>query len=293
VLLEPSASETKEVRRSEKSVVVTISTRARDRHGDIVDPAGVRLDRFRKNPVVLYSHDYGGLPVAKSLWERLRKDEGGRMPAAQARARRGKDEAGSGSSSPLSLIAKPQFHLQTELSREVWALVVKGVLSAWSIGFIPEDWEPQPKGKGFRVKRWDLLEYSCVPVPANFQALTHELKERRITAPALVKSLAPLGFETPDLVEHDVRNGNISPQSPPAAGETRSLPAGRRDTENDHGNTGGTTCRSPAARSRLRGRPRLCVSSEAGGGCSVVDVQAAVRRAFERVLARARGEGFV
>ncbi len=249
VLLEPSTSETKEVRRSEKSVVVTISTRARDRHGDIIDPAGVRLDRFRKNPVVLYSHDYGGLPVAKSLWERVRPSE-------------------SNDGANVELVAKPQFHLQTELSREVWALVEKGVLSAWSIGFIPEDWEPQPKGKGFRVKRWDLLEYSCVPVPANFQALTHELKERRITAPALVKSLAPLGFEAPDLVEHDVRRRKDEGGSLPAA-------AGMKEEDQERpGSTGGS-----GSSSSFRLQP---------SSLSLV-----VRRAFERVLARAKGEGFV
>jgi HK97 family phage prohead protease len=235
VLLEPSASETKEVRRSEKSVVATISTKARDRHGDVIDPAGVRLDRFRKNPVVLYAHDYQGLPVAKSLWERVR--------AVDAPGR------GAGG---VELVAKPQFHCNTELSREVWALVEKGVLSAWSIGFIPERWKPGPEGKGFVVEAWDLLEYSCVPVPANFQALTHELKERRISAPALVKSLAPLGFEAPDLVEHEVRR--------------RKDEGGRMKDEGD-----------PEPSSSFSLQP------------SSLDVEAAVGRAFERVIRRARG----
>jgi len=111
VYLEPARSRTMEVRRSEKAVVATISTAARDRHGDVIDPKGVRLGRFRKNPVVLYAHDYEGLPVARSLWERVR----------------------DGDSGP-ELVAKPQFHMDTELSREVWALVEKGVLSAWSVG---------------------------------------------------------------------------------------------------------------------------------------------------------------
>ncbi|MHC4248326.1 MAG: HK97 family phage prohead protease [Planctomycetota bacterium] len=118
VYLEPARSRTMEVRRSEKAVVATISTAARDRHGDIIDPRGVRLERFRKNPVVLYAHDYEGLPVARSLWERVRDGDAG-----------------------PELVAKPQFHMDTELSREVWALVEKGVLSAWSVGFIPEQWE--------------------------------------------------------------------------------------------------------------------------------------------------------
>ncbi|MEE8547059.1 MAG: hypothetical protein V3S63_03025, partial [bacterium] len=65
-------------------------------------------------------HDYGGLPIARSLWERVRETDDG----------------------ACELVAKPQFHLDTELSREVWALLEKGVLSAWSVGFVPEKWEP-------------------------------------------------------------------------------------------------------------------------------------------------------
>ncbi len=255
VFLDPSSSETREIRRSEKAVVATISTRARDRHGDIIDPAGVALARFRKNPVVLYAHDYGGLPVARSLWERVRLGE-------------------NGSGETPELIAKPQFHLTTELSREVWALVEKGVLSAWSVGFIPEAWEPirpsperaegansapsEAGAVGFRVTKWDLLEYSCVPVPANFQALTHELKQRRITAPALVKSLAPLGLKAPDLVA-----------APITALPQRTQRAQRTDTEHQRQKS------KPSETSVL----------------SVADVRSAVRTAFDRYLLRAKGGG--
>ena len=294
VLLEPSASETMEVRRSEKSVVVTISTRARDRHGDVIDPGGVRLDRFRKNPVVLYAHDYKGLPVAKSLWEKVR-------PSSKSLGGNGGESIAD---QLTELIAKPQFHLQTELSREVWALVEKGVLAAWSIGFIPEEWEPGETtsglrsrsgcfggaGKdeggrrkeegvlslhpsGFRVLKWDLLEYSCVPVPANFEALTHELKERRITAPALVKSLAPLGLKAPDLVAHDVTD---------VTEDTESTESERHDEPREAAKP------SPSETSVSSVASAVCVEGATADG-----VAAVVGRAFERVLRRARGEGYV
>jgi len=251
IFMEPERSETREIRAGEKAAVVTIATRARDRHGDILDAEGVRLDRFRKNPVVLYAHEYDGLPIARSLWERVRDGE---------------------------IVAKPQFHLDTQLSREVWALVEKGVLSAWSVGFIPEKWEPLglADGRGFRVKSWDLLEYSCVPVPANFEALTHALKERRITAPALVKSLEPLGFNAPDLVPQPValpekRMPERTKAEPPTATPAKAEPVSEAPAV------------EPAAPPRVVLR-RLDRASPA-------EVSAAVARAFERVVRRARGEG--
>ncbi len=163
----PVISETKEVHKSEKSVLIVISAQARQGRGSIIDPAGVRLDRFRKNPVVLYSHDYEGLPVAKSLWERVRFVDG-----------------------RVEIITKTQFHRQTELSREVWELVEKGLLSSWSLGIIPQTWGRTKDGRGFRVAIWDLLEYSCVPTAKDIPALTRERDERRISAPSLLKSIS-------------------------------------------------------------------------------------------------------
>jgi hypothetical protein len=288
VYLEPARSRTMEVRRSEKAVVATISTAARDRHGDVIDPGGVRLGRFRKNPVVLYAHDYEGLPVARSLWERVR----------------------DGDSGP-ELVAKPQFHMDTELSREVWALVEKGVLSAWSVGFIPEEWEPldgdgcfhhrehgehgerrksseRPTGDGvretgpssvgsvnsvvknaagFKVRKWDLLEYSCVPVAANFEALTRELESRRITAPALVKSLAPLGMREPDLV----------PQAVAAEATNDFTTEHTENTENDERN------------GERMSRHAVTAVPPSSVGSVISVVRDAVSRGFDLWLSRARG----
>ncbi len=317
VLLEPESSETREVRSSEKAVVATISTRARDRQGDVIEPSGVRLARFRKNPVVLYAHDYEALPVARSMWERIRL--GTSSPQRAQSTQRTAENRGAGNilhspssadSAPsavkgaagfVELVAKPQFHLDTELSREVWALVEKGVLSAWSVGFIPEKWEPihpspqrsqrsqrtaedredgnilkSPSSAtsassavecvGFRVTEWDLLEYSCVPVPANFQALTHELKSRRITAPALVKSLAPLGFEAPDLVAAPI---TVRPKD-----LTTKTPSTPRTATAEGGGTATTA-----------GAKRPAVLGDLGA----LVVRDVVSRAFDRWLHRARG----
>ncbi len=182
VELVPAESLTKEVERSTRTMVVTISTRARDRAGDVIEPGGVRLERYLKNPVVLWAHDYAQRPLAKSLWVKLRGE---------------------------SIIAKPRFHDSTDLAREVYQLYAEGYLNAWSIGFIPEDWKES--GKGFLVTKWDLLEYSAVPVPANPEALTVALKEKRITSPVLCRAL---GAALPDLVPHDVRAPQVDAPHP-------------------------------------------------------------------------------
>jgi len=153
---------TTEIRASEKAAVALIIT---ETHEILAfDPQGARLDRFRKNPLVLYNHDYEGLPVARSLWERVR----------------------SGDQGP-ELVAKSQFHMDTELSREVWQLVVEGHLSAWELGVVPVEW--RKRGEGYYVTKWDILEYSVVPRPEKMGVLRANRRTRRISSPALVKSI--------------------------------------------------------------------------------------------------------
>src|SRR5207249_2987837 len=43
---------------------ITINTGGMDRDAEIVEPLGADLTFYRKNPSVLYGHDYSSLPVA-------------------------------------------------------------------------------------------------------------------------------------------------------------------------------------------------------------------------------------
>ncbi len=148
----------------ERAVVQYISTRDVDRDGDILVPTGARLDEFMLAPQVLWAHDYSQPPIARA--ESIEVDDYG-------------------------IRAKTVF-ADTDRARELWELVQGGFLSTASVGFIPletvrrgeahwrEDsaaladrWGVDVDGSGADriIKKWQLLEYSLVPVPANINAL--------------------------------------------------------------------------------------------------------------------------
>jgi len=62
LLLSP---EVKQVKANEYDIV--ISTDAVDRDGDIIEVDGWEIDNYLANPVVLWAHDYRGVPVGRAL----------------------------------------------------------------------------------------------------------------------------------------------------------------------------------------------------------------------------------
>lgn len=152
-------SERIEVHKGERAVVNYITTGIIDRDGEIVDPKGADLKYYRDNPVVMWAHRYDQLPIGKNLW--IKTDEKG-------------------------LRAKTRF-LDHDFADEVYRLYTEPIMDgnkdtgpamkAWSIGFVPIEWEDlESKGKKNNAKRkytkWELLEYSAVPIPSNPEALT-------------------------------------------------------------------------------------------------------------------------
>jgi len=168
-----------ELDEEKRELTVVVSTDSVDRYGDVLNPKGAKLKNYRRNPTVLYGHNsHSALPIGRS--QKTITQDG-------------------------AVVARPRFHKETELAREVWALVKIGVLNAWSVGFIPLKWEwiKDKDGRntgGWNIEEWEMLEFSSVPVPANQDALTLALKSMRISAPILTKSLEPFGFKAPDLV---------------------------------------------------------------------------------------------
>ena len=150
---------------SDGSLVVTISSRSRDRHGDVLEPHGADTSAFDRNPVVLWAHKYDELPIGRAT--RVWSD-------------------GQSMSAEIVFDSRP-------FAQEVLRLYREGFLAGWSVGFLPKKWEVMEdedgKFNGYHVTEWELIELSAVPVPANPEALVRELETGGVRVPALLKDL--------------------------------------------------------------------------------------------------------
>ena len=120
-----------------------VSTNDVDRSGEVVDIEGIDIKNYEKNPVVMWAHDYSLPPIGKTL--SLTKEKIGKK-----------------------MVLKTEMEFATgisDLAREVYNLYKGGFMSAFSIGFIPQEMEENTYIKS------ELLEYSAVPIPANPNAL--------------------------------------------------------------------------------------------------------------------------
>lgn len=125
-----------------------LSTDEVDRHGDVVAAEGWNLEFYRRNPVLLWAHDYRRPAIgrAASLW-----------------------------AEPHRLLARMEF-APTAFAQEVAALYRAGFQWGVSVGFRPLEFEERRDAAtgaflGIRFLRQELLEVSAVTVPANRSAL--------------------------------------------------------------------------------------------------------------------------
>lgn len=136
---------------------IVISSSVEDRDGDVIEVDGWELENYLANPVVLFAHDYRGVPVGRSLDLR-------REPQALVARFKWRDPAND--YDPVLPI------------KAAWD---QGILRAASVGFKPLEVEPLDGSDAAtdmnwfwgpkRYKRQELLEWSVVPVPANQEAL--------------------------------------------------------------------------------------------------------------------------
>ena len=178
--------------RDERTAVFAINSDNVDRDREVLLPNGAKLDAYRKNPVVLYGHNYDSLPIGKSLWIKKVKEGDRRV-----------------------LVSKVQF-ARTQFATEVFELVADGFLQTASVGFLPDNFEGRaPTDKELekypdwsQARRvydsWDLLEWSVVPVPSNPFALARAVLGGRAKLPSgfrlteLSKAGLTAGDDVPD-----------------------------------------------------------------------------------------------
>lgn len=128
-----------------------ITTSTIDRQGESIDTSGITINTYMQNPVVLYGHDYEGLPIGKTTKLTQFKNK-----------------------------MKAQFQLAVEeypFAATVAALIKGGYLNATSIGGIVKRWSEDYK----TIEEMEMLEFSVVPVPANHEALIASRSIKDIT----------------------------------------------------------------------------------------------------------------
>lgn len=136
---------------SKRTITFTASDESVDRYGDILRVSGWKFSNYLRNPVVLWAHKSGDPPVGKCVEIHTE-------------------------SNPPALVQTVEFadHPFAETVRKLYA---DKFLRAVSVGFMPleppkriTDLEGNGTG-GYEFTSMDLLELSCVPVPANPEAL--------------------------------------------------------------------------------------------------------------------------
>lgn len=130
----------------DRSIKFIITSGAADRENDVIDPNGWDVSNYLKNPVVLFAHDYGSLPVARTTELVQHGDK---------------------------LIAVAEFASAelNPMAEQVFNMLKQGFLKGASVGFRPTSFEYNDERGGVDFTGQELLEFSVVPVPANAQAL--------------------------------------------------------------------------------------------------------------------------
>jgi HK97 family phage prohead protease len=132
---------------------IVASTPAVDRDRDRIMPMGGDLTNFNKNPVLIFGHNYHEPWAVIGRVAQTSIDSTGIRMLPELRQP-------ANESDPMHII------------RALWE---QGLLRAGSIGFIPlESRDNEFGGKDFT--KWELLELSLTPIPANQDAIRLAVK---------------------------------------------------------------------------------------------------------------------
>ena len=130
----------------DRSIKFIITTGDADRENDVIDPTGWDVSNYLKNPVVLFAHDYGSLPIARTTKLEQHDDH---------------------------LVAIAEFATEdlNPMAEQVFNMLKQGFLRGASVGFRPTVFEYNNDRGGVDFSGQELLEFSVVPIPANAQSL--------------------------------------------------------------------------------------------------------------------------
>lgn len=129
-----------------------ITTSSLDRYNENIDTKGIDYKAYMNNPVVLWGHDYEGLPIGKTI--KLTKQAGTQI--------------------------KARFQLAIEefpFASTVYNMIKSGYLNAVSIGGTVKQWSEDYK----TIEKMEMVEFSVVPVPANPEALITSRSLEQVT----------------------------------------------------------------------------------------------------------------
>src|SRR5947209_17701631 len=175
-----------ELNPGERSDVSWISTEVVDRQGEVVRARGLNDSQFQLNPLVTLNHTYTLPPVGKSLWRKHVKD--GELRGIKAKTVYPARPAAWDAADPWP-------------PDKVLALVQAGLLNGKSIGFLPTKvhvpTEREIEQNGWQgcsliIDEWLLLEYACVFLPANQNALVEAVSKGAVDLPEELRAVLGL-----------------------------------------------------------------------------------------------------
>ena len=130
----------------------------KDRDGEVIKADGWDLVNYKKNPIVLWAHDYSAPPIGKATSVKVSKGQ-------------------------LIFTVKFADAETYPFADTIYKLCKGGFLNATSVGFIPKEWETGKKENdpSRTYLKQELLELSIVPVPSNPDALRNAVDSGVIT----------------------------------------------------------------------------------------------------------------
>jgi len=148
-----------------KTYTFIMSDEVMDSHGTIVKLDGAELERYNKNPLIIWQHQTGS-------WDEYNPD----------------NIIGKGRAFYEDGLLKNEIEFEpkelNELADKVSRKIDFGSINAGSIGFIFKDGAFGNEERGedpdiFYIKKWELVEYSIVSVPSNPNALVERAKSEQ------------------------------------------------------------------------------------------------------------------